>query len=384
MTYPTPQYRIILRKFTGPYDYSPGPVIAEIENFWNLGYADYVNDVPEAFFTMLQKDTDARIDLMRNYEGRAHVEVYRNGDMVWRGWLMESDANDRDVVFYCYGYLAGFYWAATEWAATYTNQNIGQIVTAEVNQARNRQISWTGSGGAQNVGMLRWLTMGTIQTPVTTSGGSTPLILPEYKVHHKRVLFLLRELSAIAMSDTTNTVVFEITPEPVPRFNYWKDRSIDRPTIRLDWGDDQMMSFRHLRAAANKRNRLLGVGQNPNNIVLRQNATGTGELAEWGLREEALYLAWVRDQDEIIRVASQRLARARRIDNDLAVRLMPNSLAPPTYINAGWNLTDRIKVRIDHGVTNIDGWFHTIGYQTTVGRSGVENVNVLLQELVGV
>jgi hypothetical protein len=380
--YDNPEYRILVRQFTAPNVYSPGPLLLEITNWYNIGWANYVNDVPEAFFTILQKEADSAHDVLRSYEGRAHVEIMRNEDLIWRGWLMESDATDRDVVFYCYGYLAGLYWAATNWAQTFTNATIGSIVTTLYDQAKDRQIN------GNDVSLLKWIPRNTVQSPVTTTGGGTAIVLPTYKVHHKRVLFVMRELAAIGMSDTQNTVVFEITPDVAPKFNFHKDRSIDRPNVVLEWGDDQMAGFRILRAPVHRRSRIFGVGSNPQNLALRYTWTDSDSvLSTHGLREEALYLAWVRDQEELQRVTKLRAARARRVDNDVMLRFYPNSITPPHYkdpLAEGFSLADRVRVKINEGITNIDTWMHVLGVQTNVGRGGVERTSMILQELVGV
>ena len=378
--YPTPEYRVLVRKFAGPYDYSPGPVIAEIVNWYNLGWADYVNDVPEAFFTILQKEGDSLANLLRDYEGRAHVQIYRNGTLVWAGWLMEYDGQTGDAVFYCYGYLSGLYWQVTNWNVVYIDKKVGEIVETEWLAARNRQMNIGGQD--RFVSMLHWITTGLIQHPVTTTGGSTDLILPEYKLYNKRLLFMLRELASISMSDTQNTVMFDITPGG--QFRFLKDSRDDKPNLLFEYGDDQVANFRHLRAAVNRRNSLRGVGSSPMNLVLRSTQTRDGQIDAWGLREEAMYVAWVRDQTALQRVTKHRLARANRIDNDIALQFYPNSVQPPHKLSGQWNLTDRCRVIIDHGTSNFNGWLHAVGQQTVISRAGAERVQVMFQETVGI
>lgn len=380
-----PEYRILVRAFAGPFNYAPGPVLLEVTNWYNIGWGNYVNDVPEAFFTILQKDADAANQILRQYEGRAHVEIRRNEDLVWRGWLMETDATDRDVVCYCYGYLAGLYWTATNWNDVHTAKTIGTIVSDMWDAAVAKQIN------GNYVSMLRWVTKGTIHHPVTTTGGSTMIVLPEYKTFHKRLLFAFRELSAIAMSDTQNTVVFDITPDEPVKFNFWKNRSVERPGILFEWGDDQVAAFRALRAPVHRRTRLYGIGSNPQNLSLRYTYSDSDtELGLHGLREEAMYLAWVRDQEELNRVVKLRANRARRVDNDVMLRFYPNSIIPPHYNSdpfanqEGFNLSDRVRVQIDEGATYINTWMNALGVQVSVGRGGVERVSIILQETVGV
>jgi hypothetical protein len=83
-----------------------------------------------------------------------------------------------------------------------------------------------------------------------------------------------------------------------------------------------------------------------------------------------------------------RAQRARRIDNDVMVRFYPNSVQPPHYydpvVKGGFNLADRVQVKIDEGITYMNTWMHALGAQVSVGRGGVERVSLILQELVGV
>lgn len=106
-----PKYRVIVRDFGA--NFGPGNVIAEFENAKNIGWGTYLNDVPEAYFTINQEDP--KLQLIRGYEGKSHVQIYRDSDLVFGGWLMEHDATAEDAVFYCYGYLGGLFWLHTDW-----------------------------------------------------------------------------------------------------------------------------------------------------------------------------------------------------------------------------------------------------------------------------
>ena len=76
--------------------WGPASLLAEFENPKNLGYASYLNDIGEAFWTINQRD--AKVDL-RAYIGIAHVVIIRSthgvSDVVWRGIVSEIDATKR-------------------------------------------------------------------------------------------------------------------------------------------------------------------------------------------------------------------------------------------------------------------------------------------------
>lgn len=366
----TPTYRVQVRAFADTVTFGPGDLIAEFDNPMNVGWADYANDVPEAYFTVHQ---DSRLlPLLRGYEGRCHVWIYRDDDLVHQGWWLEHDATPNDVVIYSYGYLAGTYWLHTDWNQEWTSQTVGQIVTDLWNRAQTTHTQ-------SNVGFVA---DGTIEVPVTTSGGATPLTLPSYRAYYKRILFALKEMAAISMSDTTNAVLFEIPPAASPVFNFWKNRGVDRPDLRFDWGDSKIAWFSDQKLPVWQRSELLAVGSAPNNVLLRKSVSDATTLDLIGRRQEAVYLSWVRDETELDRVMRLRLAKAMRTDIDLTLRFHPGAVIPLHAAGAGYNATDRAKVVIDRGITSVDDYLRVIGTQVVALR-GAEHVRFLLQEQHG-
>jgi len=95
-----PQYTVRVYDMTGA-NFGPGNLIAQFRWAKNVGWGDYLLDVPEAFFTLNQDDPS--IALLRAYKDNAHVRLYRDADLVWGGFLGEWDATETDAVFYCYG-----------------------------------------------------------------------------------------------------------------------------------------------------------------------------------------------------------------------------------------------------------------------------------------
>lgn len=361
-------YRVQIYGFADTTTYGVGSLLAEFENAKNVGWGEYLNDVPEAFFTVNQDDP--KVQLIRPYKGRAHVRIYRNADLVFGGWLGEFDANDDDVVVYAYGYLAATYWMVSDWNTQHKDVQIDTIVSA----------LWTRIKTTLTNSLLGWVTTGTIEAPVTTSGGSTAIVLPYYAMYYKRALFAFRELAAIGMSDTTNTVVFEITPSGT--FNFWKNRGQDRPEVLFELGDGKVAGFRELSFPVFHRNDLPVVGSAPNDLLLRTEATNSSDITTYGRRMEPIYFSWIRDETELERASALRLARALRDDTEIQLRFFPDAVAPLHANGGAWRLGDRVKVKVQRGITNIDEYRMVTGCQVVWTR-GAEHVRIMTQQRPG-
>jgi hypothetical protein len=357
-------------------NFAIGTLLAEFETRKHIGWAKYLNDIGEAFFTVNQTDRKLRnvASDLRDLEGIAHMAILRDDECVWRGFLGEHDADERDAIFYGYGYEAHLFWLVSLWNQTWKNEEVGDIVT---------DLSTRFKTGIPD-SPLAFVTIGTIEDPVTTSGGSTKIELPSYKLYYKRILFALKELTSAATSDTTNTCFFEFAHSSVPTtktvtFNLWKNKSTDQ-SIRLAWGTN-ISRFGERFAPILARNHVIGVGSGAHNLLLRTNqstAGGSRGYTAFGRRQEPVYLSWVRDQTELERVIKLRKARALRFDTDLWIQMKPNSLPPLD----GYALGDRFPVHIDRGITQIDKTMQMVGMQVLANR-GSEIVRPIMLDRSG-
>ena len=369
-----PEYRV--QVWADGANFGIGSLIADFECRKHVGWAKYLNDIPEAFFTIDQDDPKLAdvASTLRSKEGLAHVAILRDDKVAWRGLLGEHDADERDAVFYCYGYEAHLYWLVTTWNQTWTGKTVGTILSD----------LWTRARSGIPDSPLAWVTTGTIQSPVTTSGGSTAIVLPSYKAYYKRLLSAFKELTAVATSDTTNTCFFEMAHSTSPTdkavtFNVWKDRSTSQP-IALAYGTN-VSKFSERFAPILSRNHVIGVGSGAFNLLLRTNqstAGGSRGYTAFGRRQEPLYLSWVRDQTDLDRVTKLRLAKARRFDMDLSLQMRLNSLPPLD----GYALGDRFPVRVSRGITRIDKEMQMVGIQVLANK-GAEVVRPLMLDRSG-
>src|SRR3990167_4648276 len=94
-------------------------LVAEFDEWRNLGWAYYLNDVGEAFFTLSQDD--AKVIGLRSRLPHGHVKIIRDDEVVWRGYLAEYEATDEDVVFYAYSYAGKLFSLMTGWNQTWSS-----------------------------------------------------------------------------------------------------------------------------------------------------------------------------------------------------------------------------------------------------------------------
>lgn len=358
--------------------FGPTTLIAEFENSKNMGWERHLNDVSTAFCTINQDDP--KLSGLRAYKNKAHVQITRDNETVFRGIFGGHSATGQDCVLYAYGYEALLYSLETDWNTRWQDAQIDTIVSD----------LWTRAKSDLTYSPVGFVTTGTIQAPATTSGGSTAIVVPLYRVYNKRILFNLRELAALGISDTTNTVYFELAHSLTPTdktvtFNFWKNKSTDRTDIKWEYPNGLVRDFLDEQEPILARNHILSVGSAPNDILLRQEqtqASGTYGYETIGRRMEPLYFAWVRDEDELDRVTKLRLARAIRPEPDLRLFLQSNKVPPPGVTGANYNLGDRIPVKVKRGYTDIDESMFLSGVQVLSVR-GEERVSPWLMQRSG-
>jgi hypothetical protein len=365
---------------TSTTDFSTDVLVAEFENPKNLGYGSYLNDIGEAFFTVSQYDVKANLKV---HEGKAHVFIIRqdgsNEDVVWRGILSEHDANERDVIFYCYGYEHFLFSLHTKWKTKWRNVAIAGATGRPIDDTWARAKALTDSP-------LQWVTTGTLQAPWVSNAQTTALTLNRYRVNWKPILTVFKELVAIATSDTDNICFFEIDYPTDPTdhsatFNFWRHNSTDATKLRLEYPNN-IMDWSDRFVPVMLRNKILAVGTGPRNQLYRYQKTraqGSYGRSLFGLHSKNMYLSWVRDRKELKRVTARRLKLGLKEDTNVWVRCWPGSIPPHRASTSDWELGDLIFTKAQHGTTQIAKKLLLIGEQT-VFVNGREYVQPMLED----
>ena len=366
-TYTTPAratYSVVIRGFADTTDFGPGDVIAFVANPTNLAWTEYINLPGEAFFTLRQDDP--LTTLLRDYiDIRPHMQIYRNGQIVWGGWLGETDETLDDVVFYGYSYLSGLYDLITAWDVSWTSANVSTIISD----------MWTRAHSTLAKSRMRWMTTGIIQSLWSSDAQDTVLTLALYKASYKRLLTGMAELAAFSISDTSNHVVFEITPTGT--FNLWSDRDTARDSLQWSLGNGKVREFHRFRRPVDRRTVLYGVGLSPTDVLLNKSKTATTLYNAMGRSEEPIAFSYVRDDDELSRVLLTRKKRASRVDTDLTLTFYRDLWVPFRANDSDYNLGDTVQIELNHGITNISDTKVVVGQQIIWYRQS-ENVKVLL------
>jgi hypothetical protein len=366
---PALNYSVVLRDFVDAANgnFAPGAPIVFIDSPTNLAWTEYVNEPGEAFFTISQSDAKAAIlaDLADLINRRVHMEVLRNGEKVWGGWLGEIDETTSDIVFYGYSYLSGYYDLLTSWNVSWTGQTVREIFRDVFDAAKAKADSRVG-----------WITRDVLEYPVTTSDGSTSITMPKYRASFKRTLSIFKELAAYSISDTTNHVIFEVTPEG--RFNLYKNQKRTVSDVRAAFGHGQVRSFRRIRRPIHRRSVLKVVGTSPTDVNLQTSVTDTALQNQMGTSEEPVYLSFVRDSNELTRVANMRAQRASRVESDLFLSFYRDTIIPFRAAGCPYRLGDLIAPDIDHGITALTGESKVIVGQQVIYSGMRENVRLLL------
>ena len=362
----TVDYYVVIQDFANTTTFDPGPIVANINNAAGLAWTEYINDVSEAFFTIPQDDPV--VAAIAPYVNRMpHMRIYRNGELVWGGWLGEMDETQDDAIIYGYSYASGLYMVHTDWDQEWIGQEADLIISDLWTRARTLTKS-----------RLGWCATGTIQDLWTTSGGPTVLSMPLYRVFYKRILSSMKELTAYAISDTTNHVVFEITPSGT--FNLWRDRRQNLNHVGFAYEHGYIRSYRRLRSPVESRNTLHGVGSSPQSLTLREDFTNTTHRDSRGRLEESIYLPWVRDAAELTRVGNLRLARAVRVDTDLIVTFSPDRLIPYRASGASYAIGDIVTVTIPRGLSTGTPEQKVIVGQQVIYYRKAENTRLLFAD----
>lgn len=366
-------YRVLVyAPGTAGTNYGPGSLIADLRTWNNLGWAEYLNGVPEMFLSLSQDDEQLPLIASSLAYGDAHAVILRDGVRVWAGWIgMEWSADQNDVIIYGYGYIAGTYWTNLPWDLSYLGYTVGTVVSTVWTHAKTTTANST----------VKFVTTGTIESPVTTSGGGTAITVPKYKCSWKRVYDAIKEMAALSVGGTTNVVKYEITPDSSPTFNFWKSVSTDRKNLEVRYGSSAVKGFTDYRLPVYRRNTYNIAGASPVASSLFATVSNATDITNHGTRSEAMWFTWVRDQTEINRAADLRLAKGIRTPIDLGVSFHADAINPP-YSGGTYIVGDRLPVKISRGITQVDGMYLVTGHMTT-HTAGAERVHLVLQERSG-
>lgn len=147
-------------------------------------------------------------------------------ELVFQGKIADTSIIVTDVVWQAFDYLSYLQRSRAGYRTLYPEKNIGsEIISPEWLLARNA-----------NRSPLAFVTTGTIQNPLGIDGVTPVKTNTKFGLMMQDRLFLFYALAEMAMVNTTNNVVFEITlNETAPQFNFWRNRGTQKTDPVLSW-----------------------------------------------------------------------------------------------------------------------------------------------------
>lgn len=180
----------------------------------NLAWQAQQNMPGQAVFTLARGN--AALDAVNWMQD--HVKVWRDGPTglkcVFAGKLIKPSWSGTDVLVYAWDYLAFLQRSRTGYMTMYASKLLGsQVVSPE----------WTAAKTATN-SPFAFVNTGTIEDPLGLDGTTPMKTNSEFGVNLFNRLFTFYNVAEMAMANTSNNVVFEITRDVPHTFNFWKNR----------------------------------------------------------------------------------------------------------------------------------------------------------------
>jgi hypothetical protein len=218
------QYHAII--FTQDANGGPGTPKMELDaDMLNVTWQASLNFPGQAAFT-LSRFNPKLADLLYMQD---HIKIYRETKAgtttVFAGKVIKPSKGPRDSIVYCWDYASFLQRSRTGYKTLYPNKKIGtEIMRPEWELAKNVASS-----------PFAFVVSGTFEDPVGLDGATPIVVNSSFGVIDFDRLFTFHALAEMAMSNTSNTVVFEITRTTPHTFNFWKNRSTVRDTFHLSY-----------------------------------------------------------------------------------------------------------------------------------------------------
>jgi len=334
------QYHAVI--FSANTDGGPGNPKMELDaDMLNVTWQASLNFPGQAAFTLSRFNPKlAQLLYMQD-----HIKIYRETagttTCVFAGKVVKPSKGPRDSVVYCWDYISFLQRSRTGYKTLYPNKRIGsEIVKAEWAIARDV----AGSPFA-------FVSNGTFEDPLALDGTTPITVNSSFGVIDFDRLFTFHALAEMAMANTANTVVFEITRNTPHTFNFWKNRS----TIRESW---------HLTYPGNVIDYALDPGHDEivNDIATLVADAGTGQQVEYTLSDQGSIDVYRRLQSAVTiktlygistgttETDQQKAALARIITQAVQVPKLLTAFPRQGEVQpfVGWDLGDSFRVTLQN------------------------------------
>lgn len=336
-----------------------GTLVAQIADAKDIGASEYANEAGECFFTLpiTHPFIDACIPLQR------HVRVLRWDGVdtyipIWNGLLEDFEAGPDEVVFYGVDYLGLLQGTITQSNTSYTNEFIGNIVTAQISAAVNESNSRVGFIG-----------LGSIDTTTTTSTLITSF--------EPRLQFLANALQILA-ADTTVRPIISVTPRTAAHagafsFTFDENQGADREDVQLAYGRTKggvISRLRYNPGYADLATRINGIGVKREGATLLYSTQTYASETTYGHIARAKLYQDIVNQTALDKRTKRDARIASRIGKQVSLSLRVHGVVPW----GGYDLGDSVRVLIDRGFINVNGLYTVWGQEWIGTKDGAEEL----------
>lgn len=338
----------------------------EFRGVSDIAWEWYENEVGRCMFKIPASDLILN-SISVTPETFQDILIYRNGVLVWQGFVAYSfDTVDSSVV-YGLTYLEFLKWYRSGYNTTYTNKKIGSEFLSPIYDII----------AALSGTVMARITKGTIEDPYTT-GTTTPKTLTK-TVFDEQYFELLQDMVGYSRADSPSgawkqDTVFEITfNETAPTFNFWRDVGFNKTDVIYQL-DSEIVDFSYGTDFRFIQNDVKGFGVVAGPVVVTSSQTDTPSKNNFYLRQISPYFGSVTSQGQLDEKSKDFLKDYKDPNRHFSITLVAG-LKPFD----GYSMGDAIKIRINRGRINIDEFFRVVGIEVKLENQGAEIVRPILE-----
>ena len=356
-----PKYTIVLKDASGnQWDF---------ERATGIKWEKYENNVGRCTFQLPYDDP--KIDqALSNDEQMFDILIYRNGSLVWQGYVaFILDTIDK-VAVYGLDYMEWLKWYRCQYNVTYTDKKIGtEIITPE----------WNTIAGRANVVLGSRITKGTVEDPYTT--GTTTAKTIKRQMFNEDFFSLVSEMVAISSADSPSgaweqNTVFEIThSETTPTFNFWRNKGSNQADVVFELGSE-IVDFYIPKDYRFINNDLIGYSIISGPSVITSTTSDATSISQYYRRELSPVFGSLTKQEELTEKVKNFLKENKDPKRDIRIAFA----AGLTPFN-GYSMGDNVQIRIKRGRFDIKEYMRVVGMEVSVDDSGSEQVSPIVRKL---
>lgn len=332
-----------------------GNTLATLDGAGSRSYSIYLNKSGEARFTLAPTDPKLTADLL--LLGHKELKIKRDGTLVWGGELVYSrtdlSAEEERVEIAAKGYLnlLSYRYVGTTAGnpTTYTDEDLADIAHDLITDS---QALSNGDYG---------ITLGA--NPISRNGDRT------YDFRN-----LLEALEGLSNDNVDNGIDFEITPDKT--FNaYYPKKGRQLDSVVFEWGVN-VDEFFEIKDATRMVNQAIVLGSGEGNSMITATRNDTNLQETYKLRQDILYHKSVVKQSTLEEHGDRALFERGSQSQIIGVKTRGD--LPPSF--GSYQVGDTVRVKIKHGIVNIDSYWRIYGIEVRVGDEDEEEITVIFNQ----